>query len=167
MELFLLWKWRSVSKIYSNILLNSFPIVFMGSIYASISAFIQQSHLYCHIMGEIIKYQCEIFYTTLASLYDAFKNHQIFNEATKLSLNTYDYIFFFILKFNLTCDFIFYAYLCNILSKSQLQSKIQILCLWLESYVLIYERLSWKVNESRTSSWLPKCHLLMLAYLWW
>lgn len=65
----------------------------MGSIYASISAFIQQSHLYCHIMGEIIKYQCEIFYTTLASLYDAFKNHQIFNEATKLSLNTYDYIF--------------------------------------------------------------------------
>lgn len=66
----------------------------MGSIYASISAFIQQSHLYCHIMGEIIKYQCEIFYTTLASLYDAFKNHQIFNEATKLSLNTYDYIFF-------------------------------------------------------------------------
>lgn len=118
MELFLLWKWRSVPKIYPNILLNSFPIVFMESIYASISAFIQQSHLCCHIMGEMIKYQCEIFYTTLDSLYHAFKNHQSFNEATELSLNTYDYIFF-ILKINLTRNFIFYAYLCNILSKSK------------------------------------------------
>lgn len=95
MELFLLWKWKSVSQIYSNILLNSIPTVFMESIYASISAFIQQSHLCCHIMGEMIKYQCEIFYTTLASLYHAFKNHQIFNEATGFSLNTYDHIFFY------------------------------------------------------------------------
>lgn len=67
----------------------------MESIYASISAFIQQAHWHCHIMGEMIKYQWEIFYTTLASLYHAFKSHQIFNEATELTLNTYDYIFFY------------------------------------------------------------------------
>lgn len=67
----------------------------MESIYATISAFIQQSHLCCHIMGEMIKYQWQILYTTLAYLYHAFKNHQIFNEATELTLNTYDYIFFY------------------------------------------------------------------------
>lgn len=67
----------------------------MESIYISILPFIHQSYLCYHILGEMIKYQWEIFYTTVNFLLDAFENHQGFNEFTELTLNTYEYIFFY------------------------------------------------------------------------
>jgi len=53
----------------------------------------------------MIKYQWEIFYTTLYHVFDAFENHQSIKEFTELTLNRYDYNFFFVLNINLSLQF--------------------------------------------------------------